>query len=313
MPRHPIDITIPDLSDQLALVTGASDGIGFHIAARLARAGAEVLVPVRNRPKGEAAAQRIRAMTPGAVLSVRDLDLSSLDRVASFADQLIADGRPINILINNAGVMTPPTRQVTVDGLELQFATNHLAHFALNARLSPLLRAGHAHVTTQVSLSANQHAVNWDDLQWARSYNAFTAYSSSKIALGLFATEFNRRSAAEGWGIRSNLSHPGISPTNLLAAQPELGRPKDTLAVRSIRGLSRRGILFGTAETAALPAVFAATSPDARGGAFYGPKGFNHLSGAPAEEPLYGRLSSPEDGARIWEISEQLTDVRFAA
>ena len=312
MPRSPIDIALPDLSGQLALVTGASDGIGLNIAARLARAGAEVVMPVRNEAKGDAAAARIREATPKAVLSVRALDLSSLDSVAGLASQLIADGRPINILINNAGVMTPPTRQATADGFELQFATNHLGHFALSARLLPLLRAGHAHVTTQVSLSANQHAVNWGDLQWARSYNAFRSYSSSKIALGLFAMELHRRSVADGWGIQSNLSHPGISPTNLLAAQPRIGRPKDTFAVRSIRRLSRLGILFGTPETAALPAVFAAASPDARGGRFYGPKGFNHLSGAPAEEPLYGRLSSPEDGAKIWEVSERLAGVRFA-
>jgi NAD(P)-dependent dehydrogenase (short-subunit alcohol dehydrogenase family) len=313
MPRTPIDITVPDLTGKLALVTGASDGIGFNIAARLARAGAEVLMPVRNKAKGEGAVQRILARTPEAKLSVPALDLSSLKSVADLADRLLQEGRPINILINNAGVMTPPTRQVTTDGFELQFATNHLGHFSLTAQLLPLLRAGNAHVATQVSLSANQNAVNWDDLQWEKTYNAFKAYSSSKIALGLFAMELHRRSLDGGWGIQSNLSHPGVSPTNLLAAQPAMGRPKDTIAVRSMRGMSRRGILFGTAESAALPAVFAAASATAKGGLFYGPKGFNHLSGAPAEEPLYSRLASPEDGRRIWEVSERLVGVTFPA
>ena len=226
---------------------------------------------------------------------------------------MLEEGRPIDILINNAGVMTPPTRQVTKDGFELQFATNHLGHFALTAQLMPLLREARSHVTSQVSLSANQHGINWDDPNWEKGYNAFKSYSHSKIALGLFAMELHRRSLAEGWGIQSNLSHPGITPTNLLAAQPQMGRPKDTMAVKSIRAMSRLGFLFGTPESAALPAVYAATSPDAEGGHFYGPKGFNHLGGAPAEEPLYGRLASPEDGRRIWEMSERLVGVNFPA
>jgi NAD(P)-dependent dehydrogenase (short-subunit alcohol dehydrogenase family) len=313
MPRPPIDITVPDLTGKLALVTGASDGIGINIAARLARAGAEVLMPVRNQTKGEAAAQRIREKIPGAELRVLALDLSSLNSGADLADRLLREGRAISILINNAGLMNPPTRQLTKDGFELQFETNHLGHFALTARLLPLLREAKAHVTTQTALSANQNAINWDDLQWEKGYNAFKAYSQSKIALGLFGMELHRRSMAAGWGIQSNLAHPGISPTNLLAAQPQMGRPKDTMAVRSMRGMSRRGILFGTAESAALPAVYAATNPDAEGGLFYGPKGFNHLGGAPAEEPLYSRLASPVDARRIWEISESLAGVSFSA
>jgi NAD(P)-dependent dehydrogenase (short-subunit alcohol dehydrogenase family) len=312
MPRI-IDITVPDLTGKLALVTGASDGIGLNIAARLARAGAEVLMPVRNTEKGDAAARHILEQTPGAALSVHTLDLASLASVSALTDGLLSAGRPIDILINNAGLMTPPSRQVSADGFELQFATNHLGHFALTAQLLPLLRAGNAHVTSQVSLSANQHAINWDDPNWEKSYDDFKSYSHSKIALGLFAMELERRSVAEGWGIQSNLSHPGISPTNLLAAQPGMGRAKDTTAVKAIRTLSRLGILFGTPQSAALPAVYAATSPNARGGALYGPKGFQHLSGAPAEEQMYGRLVSAEDGRRIWELSEQLVGVKFPA
>ncbi|TDC52748.1 SDR family NAD(P)-dependent oxidoreductase [Jiangella ureilytica] len=312
MPKT-IDIDVPDLSGRLALVTGASDGIGFHIAARLARAGAEVVMPVRNRAKGQAAAQRIRERTPAAELDVRTLDLSSLASVSGLAGELLREGRPIDILINNAGVMTPPTRQVTEDGFELQFATNHLGHFALTVHLLPLLRAGKAHVTTQVSVAANQNAVHWDDLGWERGYHAGRSYSSSKIAVGLFAMELHRRAEAEGWGIRSNLSHPGISPTNLLAAQPAMGRSRDTTGVRLIRVLSRLGVLAGTAESAALPAVYAATSPDAEAGHFYGPSGFMHLSGPPAEQEPYSRLRSPEDGQRIWALSERLTGVTIPA
>ncbi|UCM91137.1 SDR family oxidoreductase [Streptomyces marincola] len=310
MPKA-IDIPVPDLAGRLALVTGASDGIGLNIAARLARAGAEVLMPVRDPAKGEAAARRIRERVPDARLDVRTLDLASLASVAAFADELLREGRPLHIHINNAGVMTPPTRQVTEDGFELQFATNHLGHFALTARLLPLLRAGAARVTTQVSVAAARNAVHWDDLAWEQRYHAQKSYASSKIATGLFGLELHRRATAEDWGIRSNLSHPGISPTNLLAAQPGMGRPRDTTAVRVIRGLSRRGILAGTPESAALTAVYAATSPEAEGGHLYGPSGPFHLGGAPAEQKMYAPLRSAEDGRRIWELSERLVGVRF--
>jgi NAD(P)-dependent dehydrogenase (short-subunit alcohol dehydrogenase family) len=117
-------------------------------------------------------------------------------------------------------------------------------------------------VTSQISVAANQYAINWDDLNWARSYHGRRAYSQSKIAFGLFGLELDRRSRAAGWGITSNISHPGVAPTNLLAARPELGRAQDTGGVRLIRALSRRGILLGTVESAALPALYAATSPD---------------------------------------------------
>jgi NAD(P)-dependent dehydrogenase (short-subunit alcohol dehydrogenase family) len=308
-----IDIPVPNLAGGLALVTGASDGIGFHIAARLARAGAEVIMPVRNQAKGEAAAQRIRERIPNAKLDIRTLDLASLESVAGLTGEMLREGRPVNIQINNAGIMTPPNRQLTEEGFELQLATNHLGHFALTARLLPLLRAGGARVTTQVSVAANRNAVRWDDINWAQGYNPMKAYSSSKIAVGLFAMELHRRSATEGWGIRSNLSHPGVAATNLLSAQPQMGRPKDTPQVKLIRALSRRGILAGTAESAALPAVYAATSPDAKGGHFYGPGGFQHLRGAPTEQALYSRLRSPEDGHTLWELSERLVGVKVPA
>ncbi|WP_302851356.1 SDR family oxidoreductase [Actinomadura sp. WMMB 499] len=261
MPRKRIDITVPDLSGKRAVVTGASDGIGLGIAARLAAAGAEVVLPVRNPRKGEAAITTIRRRTPDAAVSLRELDLSSLASVAALGATLQAEARPVHILINNAGVMTPPDRQATADGFELQFGTNHLGHFALVGHLLPLLRAGHARVTSQVSVAASRGTVNWDDLNWERSYDGMRAYRQSKIAFGLFGLELDRRSRARGWGITSNLAHPGVAPTNLLAARPELGRDRDTSGRRLIRALSERGILLGTVETAKLPALYAATSP----------------------------------------------------
>jgi len=311
MPQKRYDIAVPDLSGKRAVVTGASDGVGLGLATRLAAAGAEVILPVRNPAKGEAALARIRQRTPGADVSLRTLDLSSLASVAALGETLRDEKRPIHILVNNAGIMEPPDRQTTADGHELQFGTNHLGHFALTAHLLPLLRAGRARVTTQVSVAARSGTINWDDLQWARSYNKSRAYAQSKIACGLFGMELDRRSQAGGWGITSNLSHPGVAPTNLLAAQPGYGRAQDTAAVRLIRGLSARGILLGTVDTALLPALMASASPDAMAGRMYGPSGFGHLSGPPAEQKLYSPLRSPSDAERLWRVSEELTAARF--
>lgn len=309
MSRRTPDVTIPNLPNTRVLITGASDGMGLIIAKRLAAAGADVILPVRNRGKGEKAIAAIRAAVPDATVSLRDLDLSSLASVAALGETLRAEGDPIHILINNAGVMTPPERQTTVDGFELQLGTNHLGHFALVGHLLPLLRAGHARVTSQISIAARSGKVDWDDLNAERRYDGMRSYSQSKIAVGLFGLELDRRSAAQGWGITSNLSHPGVAPTNLLAARPEIGRGGDTPQVRAIRWLSARGLLVGTAETAGLPALLAATSPESRPGALYGPRGFQNLGGAPAEQELYRPLRSTDDAERVWKVSEELTEV----
>jgi NAD(P)-dependent dehydrogenase (short-subunit alcohol dehydrogenase family) len=312
MPRTRPDITVPDLSGKRAVVTGASDGFGLGIATRLAAAGAEVVMPVRNPTKGHAAIGRIADEVPGAKVSLRELDLSSLASVAALGQALRDEGRPIHILVNNAGVMEPPDRQTTVDGFELQFGTNHLGHVALVAHLLPLLRAGRARVTNQLSIAARSGAINWDDLNWERGYDSRRAYTQSKIAFGLFGLELDRRSRAGGWGITSNISHPGVAPTNLLAAQPHMGRNQEVPQYRLIRMLSRWGVA-GTVETAVLPALHAATSPDAGGGRFYGPNRFGGLSGAPAEQTLYRPLRSTEDAERIWRVSEELAKVSFTA
>ncbi|MFI9488575.1 SDR family oxidoreductase [Promicromonospora sp. NPDC052451] len=313
MPRTPIDITIPDLSGKRAVVTGASDGMGLVMARRLAAAGAEVVIPVRNPAKGDAAIATIQQAVPGARVSTRTLDLSSLESVAALGDTLRAEGDPIHLLINNAGVMTPPDHQRTADGFELQFGTNHLGHFALVAQLMPLLRAGGARITSQVSVAARSGSIHWDDLNWDVEYDGMHAYRQSKIAFGLFGLELERRSRAQGWGITSNLSHPGVAPTNLLAARPELGRAQETPGRRMIRWLSARGVLAGTVESAALPALMAATDPQAKPGALYSPRGLGNTSGAPAEQRMYRPLRSLTEAARVWEVSERLTRTTIPA
>jgi NAD(P)-dependent dehydrogenase (short-subunit alcohol dehydrogenase family) len=310
VPRTTPHLTIPDLSAKRAVVTGGSDGIGLHIASRLGAAGAEVILPVRNPAKGETAIATIRAAHPDADVSLRELDLSSLASVADLGKQLVDEDRPIHLLIGNAGVMTPPERQETADGFELQLGTNHLGHVALVGHLLPLLRAGQARVVSQISVAAARGSIRWEDLQWQDGYDGMKAYRQSKIAYGLFGLELQRRSEAAGWGITSVLSHPGVAPTSLLAARPEMGRPKDTPSRRMVRFLSNRG-LAGTPESAALPALMAATSPDAVGGRLYGPKGPGHMGGAPAEQALYKPLRSEADASHIWVESARLSGATF--
>lgn len=307
------NVTVPDLTGRLAIVTGGSDGIGLGLAGRLAERGAEVMLPVRNLAKGRSAVDRITAAVPDARLHLKQLDLSSLQSVADFAAELVAEERPVSVLVNNAGVMYPPERKETVDGFELQWGTNHLGHFALTAGLLPLLRAGSARVTTQSSVSARTGAINWADPNFDKSYSGPKAYTQSKIANLLFGLELNRRSASAGWGITSNVAHPGVTATNLLAAQPEMGRPSDTISVRIIRSFARLGILTQTVDRGLLPALYAAVSPSAEGGKFYGPNGIGHTAGAPAEQKVYKPGRDAAAGARLWELSERLVGVQFGA
>jgi NAD(P)-dependent dehydrogenase (short-subunit alcohol dehydrogenase family) len=305
MSRNHQQLSVPDLTGRRVLVTGASDGIGFEIARRFAGAGAEVVVPVRNRAKGAAAVERITAEHPRASVRLEDLDLSSLSSVATLTDRLRSDGQPIDVLVGNAGVMTPPTRQTTKDGFELQFGTNHLGHVALVLGVLPLLRAAGGRFVMQSSVAARRASINWDDLQFERKYDGNRAYAQSKLACALFAFEFGRRSRAEGWGVSSAVSHPGVAPTSLLAARPELERSGDTTAVRLIRWMSARGLFVGTPETAAEPALLAATGAD-MDGAFVVPTGLGQLGGAPGRREPWAPMLRTEDAARLWDESAVL-------
>lgn len=311
MTRTVAELELPDLTGRRALVTGASDGIGLRIATRLARAGAEVVLPVRNRAKGDAAADRIRAAAPHAGVILHDMDLASLGSVAALGERLRTEGMPLHLLINNAGLMSPPSRQLTTDGFESQWGTNHLGHVALMSALLPLLREGRARVVSQISVAAARGRIRWDDLNAERTYDAMASYRQSKIALGLFARELQRQSVAHGWGVVSVLSHPGVAPTSLLAARPELKRPADTREVRLIRWMSARGLFVGTPDSAALPALLAATSAGAVGGHLYGPSGLGRVGGAPAEQRLYPPLRDDEAARRVWVVSQKLTGTRF--
>ncbi|MEV1202586.1 SDR family oxidoreductase [Microbispora rosea] len=304
-------VRVPDLTGKVALVTGGSDGLGLGLAMHLAQAGAEVVLPVRNPAKGAAAVQKIHEAVPEAAVSTRELDLASLESIAALAATLRREARAIDILINNAGVMAPATRQTTADGLELQFGTNHIGHMALVARLLPLLRLRGARVTTMSSSAARSAAIDWADLQSERKYSPVRSYGQSKLANLLFGLELDRRSTAGGWGVVSNVAHPGTTLTNLYGSGPNLGRTRPAPYERIMKGLLRLGLFVQTVEAGLQPALHAATSPQARGGRFYGPDGLGQFTGGPAELSLYKSVQVERDAARLWTVSEQLARVEF--
>ena len=305
---------VPDQSGRLAIVTGANSGLGYEIARRLAGAGGEVVLAVRDRAKGEDAQRSIAADHPAARLMVEEVDVASLASVARFADDRLRDGQPIDLLVNNAGIMAVPERHLTPDGFEVQFATNYLGAFALTGRLLPLLRAGTApRVVTMSSLAAWMGPIDFDNLQAERSYSAWRAYGQSKLADLLFALELDRRGRAAGWGVLAMSAHPGLTQTNLGRNGPSHGEPSrlKTITQPLTDRLMRLPFASQQPEQGAGPALFAATSPSAIGGGFYGPAGLLELTGgpAPAKVPRWAR--DAKVGARLWEVSEELTGVRF--
>jgi NAD(P)-dependent dehydrogenase (short-subunit alcohol dehydrogenase family) len=312
MARKKIDIAIPDLQGKLAVVTGASDGLGLEIARRLAIAGSEVILPVRNPKKGQAAMLRIAESNPFTKVSTRPLDLASLQSVADLGALLLKEARPIDIWINNAGVMTPPARYLSTDGFELQFATNFLGHYALVGRVLPLLKANKARVITMSSLGSRNGEINFADLQSEKKYKPWPAYNQSKLALTLWARELERRSRLDGWGIVSNVAHPGLTATNLQGSGSNMGRNSESAMSRVFPWVGRHfPSLVQQPASGALPALYAATSPDAKGDTFYGPSGPGHLTGAPAEQAYYQTAENMPEAKQVWGVAETLTNVAY--
>ncbi len=296
---------IPPQHGKLAVVTGTG-GLGYEDALELARAGADVIIAGRNPKKGAEAVARIREAVPGAAIRFEQIDLANLQSVAAFAERLAGQGDRLDLLINNAGVMVPPERQLTEDGFELQFGTNYLGHFALTAHLLPLLRKGSdPRVVTLSSIAARNGQIDLTDLQ-SRTYVPMQAYSQSKLACLMFAFELQRRSAAGNWGISSVAAHPGISRTDLLHNGP--GR-------RSATGLARSLLwfVFQPAAQGALPTLYAATSPQAQPGAYYGPDTFGEVRGYPKLSKTPQQALDQTVARQLWEASEQLASVRFPA
>jgi NAD(P)-dependent dehydrogenase (short-subunit alcohol dehydrogenase family) len=297
---------IPSQYGKTAVITGATGGLGYETALALASAGATVVLTGRSDAKGRTALEWIRAQFPKARISYETLDLASLASVADFAARFAAAYPSLDLLINNAGVMALPKRQVTADGFEMQLGTNYLGHYALTANLLPLLRRAHQpRVINLSSLAHRSGAINFDDLQSTRSYRPGKAYSQSKLAMLMFALELQRRSDVAGWGLMSNAAHPGYARTDLIANGPGASGLLWQL------NKSLRPIMSHSAAAGALPTLLAATSAQAKAGGYYGPNGFYELKGPPAPAKIMPHAKDAVVAARLWDISAALTGVSF--
>ena len=296
---------IPSQAGKTALITGANSGIGYAAAVELARHGAHVLLGVRSPAKGQAALLELRKAVPDASAEVVELDVASLASIRAFAAALDSRGLPLDILINNAGVMALPVREVTVDGFERQFGTNHLGHFALTGLLlGQLLAAGSPRVVTVSSLAHRNGKMNFDDLQGEKQYVPWDAYNQSKLANLLFALELDRKARAAGSKLVSLACHPGVSITNIFQyAKP--GDPK-AFVVKLLAP-----VLFQNDAMGALPTLYAATDPNAESGQYIGPDGFSALKGYPTVETPRPQALDAASAARLWTVSEQLTGVSY--
>jgi NAD(P)-dependent dehydrogenase (short-subunit alcohol dehydrogenase family) len=297
---------IPDISGKLAIVTGATGGLGLETALVLAAKGAEVVLAARNPNKGAEAERLIRARHPAAHIRFDLLDLGDLASVAAFADRHLAAGRPIDILINNAGVMALPTRQKTVDGFEMQFGTNYLSHFALTGRLLPLLTQAQARIIQLSSVAHRSGHIRLDDLNFTTGYSPWPVYQQSKLAMLMFAIELQRRSDAQGWGLTSVAAHPGFARTDLIT-NGHAGKPG--LFARGARLLE--GVLSHSAADGALPILMAATLPNVAPAGYYGPTGFQEMKGPPGVAVIKPQARDAEVARRLWAESERLTGVRY--
>ena len=298
---------MPDQQGRIALVTGANSGLGLETTRALISRGCTVLMACRSARKGEAA--RSQLLGSGAAgLDLLELDLSDLNSVSRCAREVAERYERLDLLINNAGLMAPP-RMRSRQGYELQFAVNHLGHFALTKALLPLMGdRPQARVVTVTSGAQYFGVMAWDDLQGEQRYDRWKAYSQSKLANVMFALELNQRLQASGSAVRSLAAHPGLARTNLQPVSvAATGAWQEALAYRLM------GPLFQSAAQGALPQLYAATASDAQGGEHYGPSQLGGMRGAPKQQPVARAAKDQSQRQRLWTVSESLTEHHSAA
>jgi NAD(P)-dependent dehydrogenase (short-subunit alcohol dehydrogenase family) len=301
---------IPTQTGKTALVTGANSGIGYQAALELARHGAHVLLGCRNAAKGLAALERLQREALGASAEVVELDMASLASIRAFASGFAARGIAMDLLINNAGVMALPKREITVDGFERQFGTNHLGHFALTGLVMPQLLAAPApRVVTVASIAHRSGKIDFENLQSEKSYKPRPAYNTSKLANLLFALELERRAEAAGSKLVSIPVHPGVSRTSIFINS--LGDGKPSLIMRVIVPVI--SLVMQSDVAGALPTLYAATSPNAKGGEYIGPDGFMAIKGSPTVEQPKPQALDEVVAKKLWVVSEELTGVVYPA
>ena len=298
---------IPDLTGRNAVVTGANSGLGLQIALGLASHGAHVVLACRDTLRGDAAAARIHGDVADAELEIARLDLADLASVRGFADWYTEHHEGLDVLVNNAGVMALP-RRLTADGFEMQFGTNHLGHFALTGLLMPkLLERPGARVVTMSSGAHQMGHIRFENLKGERYYQRWLAYSQSKLANLLFAFELARRATLADLDLTSAGAHPGYAATNL---QFQAGQMEDSGLKQRVWGAANK--LFAQSDAqGALPALYAATMPDVTGGEYFGPDGMGGTRGNPARAHATKTARNPELARRLWDVSEDLTGVRY--
>jgi len=294
---------VPDQSGRVAVVTGSNTGLGLDTARVLARRGAQVVLAVRNADKGNAAAEQIRQSVPKAQVTVQQLDLGSLDAVRTASAELRAAHPRVDLLINNAAVAFPP-KTTTPDGFELQFATNHLGHFALTGLLlESMLGVDGARIVVVASLDHKLGgAIHFDDLQWERRYSGALAYAQSKLANLMFCYELHRRLSRSGAPLIAVTAHPGYTKSDLFR---NMAKP-----VQAMMKFSDRFIGQDPAK-GALPQLYAATMPDVRGGQYWGPDGFLEMAGHPTLVRSSKKSYDLQAQQRLWTVSEELTGVTY--
>jgi len=285
------------------VVTGANSGIGFETALALARRGARVTLACRDLSAAERAAERIRSNHRGVDVRIAELDLSSLSSVRGFADAW--DG-PLDLLVNNAGVMTPRTWQGTQDGFELQFGTNHLGHFALSGLLLSALRAAASpRVVTVSSLAHHRGRADVLDGNPPQTYRPQSAYGNSKLANVLFGAELQRRAAAHGSTLSSTMAHPGISATGLVVDRQGMGAN----AVVRVAAPWVMGAILQSAAAGARPTLYA--SDAAAPGSYTGPRWLGESRGPVGPAQLSTLAQDPTLASRLWQVSQDLSGVEY--
>lgn len=300
--------TLPDLTGKTFIVTGANSGLGLETSRALARKNAHVILACRDADKAAAAKAQILAENTNATVEVQELDLSDLASVRDFAALIRAREGKLHGLINNAGVMAIP-RQLTVDGFERQFAVNHLGHFALTGLLlDRLLATPGSRIVTVASQAHRIGKMQWDDLDGAKSYHAWAAYSQSKLANLLFAFELARRLSELRQDVRSVACHPGYAATNLQLVAPQQTNSRFGLWIMS----AGNRLLAQSAEGGAQPTLYAALASDAQSGDYIGPGGFMGRAGAPKKQRAKHAAYDPEALQKLWQISIERTGVDYA-
>ena len=296
--------SIPDCSDTTVVITGANSGLGFEATATLARNGAHVIMACRSTDRAESARKEIEETVENATLTVRELDLGSLESVRSFAETVTREFDQIDILCNNAGVMAVPWAG-TEDGFETQIGVNHLGHFALTGQLLEALTAApEPRVVTHSSKMHRRGKIDFEDIHGKERYDRWDAYGQSKLANLLFAYELDRR---YGDAVTSVACHPGWAATNLQRRAPEQMGSRFRVGLMK---LANR-LIAQPAEEGALPMLYAATAPDVEGGDYIGPGGRLQLRGSPEKQRSSSRSYDEADARRLWELSEELTGVEY--